>query len=606
MSSEDPGRKARASGDFVESSLLDIVVPYVSNVDIEEAFRSTKAIDDETSSLLPAIAQRRILFFDELISVYVVLRTSCLDEITFKSFLSRIVIRLEAHATNQIKHAPDAHGGASTTQTKDLIFSDASNESEDPLVIVHGSDESGGEDQDRHIFALWKFSILLGRPRIRIQNPVITFTPIASLRRVERVSPDVIGKEYLPSQVPAGLNLLESFKNDPALAGIQPRLSASRVSRVAPITRVAQELLRPLEHIMQRSFRLVPAMSTRVRCARLNTYSRRPIVVASLDFEIMPFTDFKLKLEQIEINLLEGSVEDLMDRQGAALPMTCRPRDEVTFLYRLSHNDSNETSLIQKSNIKVLDVTIVASVPVSEGCRPEIKMRWRTSVDFSTSLNPNFGGPSQLLQRSHRPSSLPVPPSAGNLSINPTELPGNARSDVPGSSLMSFDGTSNGGTISDFGVTVTFSGPRNVYVGETFRWEAFMVNRSTNSRKLALVVISKRRKAGSRKHVPQISSSSIGGHKDDSVADAIADENIVYAMQKSEIMEPAELVSLSTDVRIGPLAPSACHTAELKFLVLAPGVLQVEAIRVVDLSSQETTDIRDLPSILSLHRDKKN
>lgn len=49
-----------------------------------------------------------------------------------------------------------------------------------------------------------------------------------------------------------------------------------------------------------------------------------------------------------------------------------------------------------------------------------------------------------------------------------------------------------------------------------------------------------------------------------------------------------------------PLLPSACHTAELRFIALATGVLNVEGVRVVDLVTNETTDCRDLPSIVSM------
>ncbi|KAK5239919.1 hypothetical protein LTR16_011350, partial [Cryomyces antarcticus] len=74
------------------------------------------------------------------------------------------------------------------------------------------------------------------------------------------------------------------------------------------------------------------------------------------------------------------------------------------------------------------------------------------------------------------------------------------------------------------------------------------------------------------------------------MAEAVLDESIVYAMQKNGTQEPTGLVCLSPDVRIGPLASSACFTTELKFLVLAPGVLRLEALRVVDLDTKEVMD----------------
>ena len=48
--------------------------------------------------------------------------------------------------------------------------------------------------------------------------------------------------------------------------------------------------------------------------------------------------------------------------------------------------------------------------------------------------------------------------------------------------------------------------------------------------------------------------------------------------------------------------PSACHTAELRFVPLATGLLSIEGVRVVDLNSNETTDCKDLPCIVSIAR----
>jgi hypothetical protein len=48
------------------------------------------------------------------------------------------------------------------------------------------------------------------------------------------------------------------------------------------------------------------------------------------------------------------------------------------------------------------------------------------------------------------------------------------------------------------------------------------------------------------------------------------------------------------------LSPGSCYTADLRFLALSAGVLSVESLRVVDLVSNETVDIRDLPSIVAV------
>lgn len=145
---------------------------------------------------------------------------------------------------------------------------------------------------------------------------------------------------------------------------------------------------------------------------------------------------------------------------------------------------------------------------------------------------------------------------------------------------------------------MTFTGPSDgtpIYPGVPFSWSVFIVNRSDRPRKLALVVIPKRRRTDARITRPP---STGYGKKDPKVADAVVDENIVYAMQRNSAVETTEIICLSTDTRVGPLAPSACYEVELKFTALKVGIVGIEAVRVVDLGTQEHVDIKDLPSIL--------
>lgn len=52
-----------------------------------------------------------------------------------------------------------------------------------------------------------------------------------------------------------------------------------------------------------------------------------------------------------------------------------------------------------------------------------------------------------------------------------------------------------------------------------------------------------------------------------------------------------------------PLLPGTCYSTELKLLPLAVGPLHLEAVRLVDADTSETTDIRELPDIIAFDRD---
>lgn len=69
-------------------------------------------------------------------------------------------------------------------------------------------------------------------------------------------------------------------------------------------------------------------------------------------------------------------------------------------------------------------------------------------------------------------------------------------------------------------------------------------------------------------------------------------------MQHNSALEPTDIVCMSSDTRVGPLAPSSCYEVELKFMALRVGILNLEAVRVIDLATQEHVDIKDLPTIV--------
>ncbi|PBP24639.1 hypothetical protein BUE80_DR004486 [Diplocarpon rosae] len=579
--------RPRGSLEFTESSILDTIIPAASKLNIEEALSgSVERLDADYDSPLAAIPQRQALFFDELVNVFVVLQTPYFDERTLRSYLGRIVINLEAQVVNSRLEGHDSPPG------REVIYNRSIQDNEDPLIVVQGPDEADETASQGHILIVWKMSAFLVRPRLRLQNPSVIFSATANLRPVEQVKSSTFREEYLPSQVPSGINLLEAFSDDPAMGGIKPRLSALRVSRVAPTAQSGKDMVRPLRNISRQSVKVIPAINARVRYTRPNTTPSNPTVIASVDVDVTPFANYEVTLQRVELKINGGDVEDLNAISGMALPLKSLPQDDITFLYRLCPDDLDATN---KSQIRSLEISIQAKVHISSLCQPDISMRWTTSLDFTPPVNPGFGNPTQPIQRPHRPAQLSIGPTleatASSLAISrPDALP-------------SIDITTRHQrnlSIPDFGVTVTFKGPsihNSVFPGIPFAWSVFIVNRSDRPRKLALMVIPKRRRTETR--ITRPPSTGYGGsHKDLKLADAVVDENIIYAMQRNSTVESTDIVCLSTDMRVGQLAPLACNDIELKFMALKIGIVDVEAVRVIDLGTQEHVDIKDLPSIV--------
>ncbi|KAG5743513.1 hypothetical protein H9Q69_012440 [Fusarium xylarioides] len=586
--------------EFAEQSHLSYLIPENTDLDLEAAFKDV----EPGKSILDSIKRRDTLFFDETVNVLLLLRSPWKDEASLRTHLNRLVISVEAQIVNSKTHGKE-------NSTADTIFSGTVPDIDDPFIIVDGGDEEedeeeeedsddseeSGDDANRNqsVFAVWKLSVFLSRPRTRISAPAIVFTASASMK--PEVSTDLIGKGsgYLQSGVPSGFNLLESFGSDAALGGVKPRLSALRVSRVTPVTR-SQDVTKHIRALPQVQHKIFPVVHTRIRFSRPTTAPTSSAVIALLEVDSTSHFECEVSLDQIELSILDATVENLNNDAGMQLPLTCVSHDHITFLYRIAPRQHDVTV---KNPMRELDIKISATAQVIPGrCTPGMNMSWSTQLDFTLPVNPGYGSATAGtgIVRAHRPSQLSITGQA----VNPLVSPSIIRPDA----LPTLEAaTSNtDASITELGITMTFTGPSEpVYPGQVFSWTVYIVNRATEKnsappRKLALVAIPKRRRGEVRMTRPPSVGGRRNGEKD--VADAVTDENVLHALQKNSSVESTDVVCLSADTRVGPLAPGACHVVELQFLALQEGVVGLEAMRVVDLGSQEHVDIRDLPTML--------
>ena len=380
---------------------------------------------------------------------------------------------------------------------------------------------------------------IAGRPRIRLQAPVIVFAASANVQPPNQIEPKLEAEEHMDSLVPAGINLLEAFKNDPSLSHANPRLSSLRISRVAPKYPMVKNLFRPLRSQAQRRFQIISAISTRIRHVKSQDVHQDSII-AALDFSVNPAAACDVCLNEVELKLFGGLTETLTGPvEAGGLPMIFKPRDDVTFLYRLTPHEGIDQLATQQavtSILKVLETSVSARVLASGGCNPHVRMKWRTNVEFmagSRSYSNPVGIQSMRIAQ-NPPIQRPESP------LTKPDLPPSIVSPVQPRTKELETG---------FGVTLTISGPDRVQAGESFTWDVFIVNRSEKSRKLALLVLPRRRRLDIKKAPLRPSS---GNNKDNrAIAEAVIDENIIYAMQKGHLLESADLISLNTDIRVG-------------------------------------------------------
>lgn len=380
---------------------------------------------------------------------------------------------------------------------------------------------------------------------MRLQSPTIVFKPSATLQPSKEESRSNEAKDpYLPSGVPSSVNLLESLKSDPLVKGAKPSLSAARLSRLSPSVNDEDTIDRTIKSVVQKPFRALPAVSSRVRYTRENGSVGKPSIIASLDIETAPFSDEIVKLTAIDMELSDGKIEDLGRSFLPLLPLKCQPKDNAVFLFRLRPSEAPSDSSNQTSTRTVL-VTLHATVFVSPTSRPKIEMRWKTGVEFSTALNPIYGTPGQSMQRQRRPNNLSRTLSNNNVNSTPASVR------EPDSASGSTQKRQRAVSVSEFGISITFTAPEVVRVGQPFCWDVLVLNGSSKPRQLALTVLPKHKKLSTTGHTSKSASVPIFDRSEANTALAVIDEASLYTMHRSGSIEVGDVIGLGTDVRIG-------------------------------------------------------
>ncbi len=379
---------------------------------------------------------------------------------------------------------------------------------------------------------------------MRLQSPVIVFKPTVTLRPTKEEMSDQLNNRILPSGVAGSVNLLEPLKSDPAVQETKPKLSAARLSRFSNLANDPATIDRAVKADATTAFRALPAISSRVRYARANGRAGKPSIIASLDIETAPFSNEVVELTAIDMELSDGSSENLSGSLMPILPLKCRSKDNPIFLFRLTPYEAPSDSPCQTSARTVL-ITVHANVLVSPSCQPKIQMRWKTGVDFSTALNPSYGAPGQSMQRQRRPSSLSRAHSNANLSNT------SSMKRKPESTIGDGKSRQRAVSVSDFGVSITVTAPKPVVVGQPFSWSILVLNRSKQPRHFALMVTPTANKGAISNQVSKSASLQTADLKAMDIADAVVDENSLYALQKTADVDTGEVMCLGTDVRTG-------------------------------------------------------
>ncbi|RMD40937.1 hypothetical protein DV735_g4181, partial [Chaetothyriales sp. CBS 134920] len=559
-----------------ERASIDSLIPADGEVSLVNLLDDDAAYFETPRRLIP-VKRRELLFVDEKLRCIAALQVPWCEQPVLDSLLSRAEFKIDVWAFDKASRDEEP--------AKDLILSTTVSNIQDPVVRAQTKTVYNSEEDV--LTLLWEAEVTLHRPRIRMSQPSIY---VHSLLVVERPGPGsskdgALMKLFTPMEA----NVLEPMQHLVALNGRSPYLAASRLERAVSFASTPSIPLR-LEH-MSSKYRLVPAANARVRFSQLSPAAGPAAMIASLDIEITPFIEIEAVAEKVEVQMASGQIENLMP---AFIPLKCRSGDLVTFLWRLklaptgapTGNPSATPAMPSASpRVDVLSISLLFRVTTSDQMRSTIHMGWTTNVDFSPSFNASFGGPTQTLQRSHRPPGL---------SLN-RERPKQMHESR--SSLQPMNGPAN--------VTVSFiAAEEAVYPGKPFTWRVLVVNHSAHPAKLVIVPLPHIPLVGAasthfaKRHAPKLSAASLhaderrhgrDAESDVEFAQAVVDGNVVYAIHHSNT------------------APPPADLTKLEMVAFKAGVLRVDAMRVIDKVREAeegmgaagvVTDFRDLPNVI--------
>lgn len=470
------------------------------------------------------------------------LKTSASED-EVRDLLPDIELVLGAHATDAV---PQGNGNAASAHGKhDLGSRSFPASSYIDLVAT-----------ENRTYVIWKPSLHLSRPRTRLQRPAIYFTANVTVSSGGRGTGPVGRKEYLKSFEPLPSNVLEPLQSDPALHGSKVTLPESRITKVAPKAPHLKDAVKPIRGASKRAFPAVPALFSKIR------YSALPdAMIASLHLETSHIIAGTVTITAVDLDVPNAKVEHLTN---VALPLDTRGGDETIILYKLAVAENAKTPT-SAAGVPV-SISISAQATLDQGSNITFSSNWQAQVDLSQTLP-------QPIYRWSRPLSTMSGHHRGlSVQSNPSVAPNDS---LPKAS-------EGGGS----GITFTFSAPATAYKNAELKLNVHCNNRSGRSRRFGMMMLRSR-----KSRAPTMSQATTVD------ADLIAN---IFNAPILERTKPPDVHDLNPDVRIGPLPTGACFESQLRFRVLKTGVLDLGVLRILDLDTRQTVDVRELPDVVAL------
>lgn len=303
---------------------------------------------------LDSLKNRSILFFDEIVTGYVVLTNGDQDVLNEKYMkqvqnLTRIAVELSVQPSMYLKGAKERI----LLKLVGLTNSD---------LVYNGFSSTVG-------VSIWRFEISISYPKRKIDQPKIIFNVRLQLPR-EVLTPKVAAQVDLSKS----RNLLQGVVSKTFENTHDPFLPESLLEPAAP----SDAPLAPVLMGAKYSLPVYPILTMRLKSAKLAGLSNTVLLTLQLSpsRDVFKIEKLSVVVSKVELTLKDGDVVPLFDSDYFQTLKFNDENDTVNLTFRLHLHSNSDIS--RPLNIKIFTIPQIDNVKLTD----QIEMKWITNVNF--------------------------------------------------------------------------------------------------------------------------------------------------------------------------------------------------------------------------------
>ena len=576
-----------------------------------------------------SVRLRSIVFFDESVSVFVVLKH---DSEPKTVFMDVSVVPGEG---------PGGPGGPKTEADVPIRPQDAAVIASFALAKNSVLFE-GKSDMDDAFYSVWTYQIPIVYPKKKASNPQILISCYCRDFVVPAVEPHQPAPvEILPDlEAQHSTNLLAELNNPVLKLDVAENYSLPSTF-IEPLegrrTLPAPEKSFHNDASLHTSISVPVSVSLVIRLKSTKPAGRNNVLLATLNVEsseelaglLSSEEPYYFSILSLDVSFRHGSMEEL-SAADYKLPVRMRVADALNLTYKLVNadferepQDSQASASSKALNIKLVlqvqryDAGSGSFVNVSN----EITTLWAPILDFSimappinSSLRTSVGysqvqavgaAPARGVLRKlglHSVYSVKSSSNSGQLvagtnASSPAVHPGPKPPALSSSNVTVNLANNPASALS--GLKLTFIGSFALRLGEVSSWKIQAINNSATALNLSIVVqdpLHWASTAAQRGAAPNASSSNVLGQKS---GNNVLVVNKIHLLNEIAAMKPRSggVVFLENDVRLGPLETNSVMETSIQLMGTARGIHNLDGIKVFDTTTGDGLDFGKLVQV---------